>query len=82
MIYNEGDTTKGICYNCKEVVTVTMKVRDVEFSDNVGVAKDILVGVCDCCDRVILTPRQSTESISEQLKEQYESSKQNLKSCT
>lgn len=58
-----GDKSKAICYDCNELVTTTYKRRDVPFSDGLGVAKDILAGVCDLCDRVVSTPAQSTPAI-------------------
>lgn len=58
-----GDKSKAICYDCGELVHTTYKRRDVAFSDGNGVAKDILAGVCDQCDRVVSTPAQSTPAI-------------------
>ncbi|ATQ75544.1 hypothetical protein CR152_14205 [Massilia violaceinigra] len=62
-LLNVGDKSKAICYDCNELVHTTYKRRDVPFSDGVGVAKDILAGVCDICDRVVSTPAQSTPAI-------------------
>ncbi|MFB9244528.1 hypothetical protein IV454_01305 [Massilia antarctica] len=62
-LLNVGDKSKAICYNCQELVSTTYRRRDVPFSDGVGLAKDILAGVCDLCDRVVSTPAQSTPAI-------------------
>src|SRR5471032_2773785 len=58
-----GDKSQAICYHCKALVATTYQRRDVPFSDGVGVAKDILAGVCALCDRVVSTPAQSTPAI-------------------
>src|SRR5581483_11883041 len=44
-------------------VSTTFKYRDVPFSDGSGIAKKILVGVCDECGRIVSIPPQSTPSI-------------------
>ena len=62
-LFNVGDKSKAICYDCQELVPTTYRRRDVPFSDGVGLAKDILAGVCDLCDRVVSTPAQSTPAI-------------------
>lgn len=58
-----GDKGKAICYHCNALVQTTYKRRDVPFSDGIGMAKNILAGVCDQCDRVATTPAQSTPAI-------------------
>ena len=62
-LFKEGDKSKAICSFCKDVVSTTFKHRDVPFSDGIGVAKNILVSVCDCCGQVVATPPQSTPAI-------------------
>lgn len=59
----EGDKSKGICYECGKKVEATYKIRDVKFKDVEGSVKDILVLVCDECDKTIATPAQSTPAI-------------------
>ena len=62
-LFAVGDKSKAICETCKDVVTTTFAIRDVPFSDGVGIAKDILVSVCDCCGEIVATPAQSTPDI-------------------
>jgi hypothetical protein len=62
-LFKEGDKSKAICSCCKDVVLTTFKHRDVPFSDEIGVAKNILVSVCDFCSKVVATPPQSTPAI-------------------
>jgi len=65
-----GDTKKAGCSNCKGLRNVTFQIRDVPFSDNSGIAKNILVGVCDTCDSVVVLPHQSTPLVKRQLEHQ------------
>lgn len=58
----EGDKGKAVCEN-DGLVGITYTRRDVPFSDGTGVAKDILVGVCDVCKEVAAIPPQSTPAI-------------------
>lgn len=64
-LYMEGDKSRAICSHCGKLVGTTFVRRDVPFSDGRGVAKDILVAVCDICDEVVATPAQSTPAIRE-----------------
>ena len=63
-----GDTQKAVCSECKSIKNAIFDLRDVPFSDGSGIVKNILVGVCESCDQVILTPHQSTPAI----KKEYE----------
>jgi hypothetical protein len=69
----EGETGKALCEHCQAVVQTHYARRDVPFSDGQGVAKDILVGVCDQCDSVVAIPPQSTPAIREARKQQLKS---------
>jgi hypothetical protein len=62
-IFHEGHVERAVC-DVDGVVTVTFRYRDVSFSDGSGVVRDLLVGVCDTCDEVILSPPQSLRAIS------------------
>lgn len=62
----DGDKGKAICDSCG-LVSTTYQARDVPFSDNVGMAKSILVGVCDECDCVVCIPAQATPEIAQAL---------------
>jgi hypothetical protein len=66
-ILKVGDKQKAVCYKCKAVKNTTFYLRDVPFSDGSGIVKNILVGVCDFCDGVIITPHQSTPAIKKEL---------------
>ncbi|CAH7416512.1 hypothetical protein VCHA53O466_50322 [Vibrio chagasii] len=71
--YSEGDKSTALCEDCKGKVSTTFKFRDIPFSGETGIAKGILVGVCDGCDRTVSIPHQSSAAISEQLAEQRHS---------
>ncbi len=62
-IYTEGDKGRALCSHCKGLVSTTFVRRDVPFSDAQGLAKAILVGVCDQCGQVVSVPAQSTPAI-------------------
>jgi hypothetical protein len=57
-----GEKGTAICEADGQVST-TFAYRDVPFSDGSGVAKQILVGVCDRCGEVVAIPPQSTPAI-------------------
>lgn len=58
-----GDTCKAVCQDCKAVVDITFQLRDVPFSNGMGIVEQVLSGVCNQCDRVISIPHQSTPEI-------------------
>lgn len=66
-VYKVGDSQTVICEHCGARERATFKLRDVPFSNGSGTAKNALVGVCDCCDRVCVIPHQSTPAIGKQL---------------
>lgn len=61
--YVAGDKSQAICSHCEGLVNTTFVRRDVRFSDDRGLAKDILAAVCDTCDAVVGVPSQSTPAI-------------------
>ncbi|MFT5700423.1 MAG: hypothetical protein ACI8ZB_003297 [Desulforhopalus sp.] len=69
-IVKVGDTQKAACNNCKSFEDVTFQLRDVPFSDGNGIVKNVLVGVCDCCDSVVILPHQSTPAVKRELEGQ------------
>lgn len=66
-IFKVGDTQRAACSNCKSFKDVTFQLRDVPFSDRRGIVKNVLVGVCDCCNSVIVLPHQSTPAVKKEL---------------
>lgn len=66
-ILKEGDKKKVACECCGSFQDATFRLKDVPFSDGSGVAKKVLVGVCDNCDSVAVIPQQSTPAIKKQL---------------
>ena len=69
-IFKSGESVQAICHNCESIQNAVFQVRDVPFSEGGGTTKNILVGVCEQCDHVIVTPHQSTPSIKKQLETQ------------
>jgi hypothetical protein len=63
-----GDQEKAICNTCKALVSVTYQLRNVPFSDQSGLVEDVLVGVCEGCDSVIVLPHQSTPKVKQALR--------------
>ena len=78
-IIKVGEQQKAACQYCESFQTVTFGLRDVPFSDGTGMAKKVLVGICDKCDGVALMPHQSTPAV----KQQYEAQRKAAagKSC-
>lgn len=69
-ILKVGDIGKAACDKCEAFVNTTYKLKNVPFSDNSGIVKNVLVGVCDCCDSVVALPHQSTPAVKKQLEKQ------------
>ena len=69
-ILKVDDKGQAICEDCKAIVETTYLLRNVPFSDQSGVVKNVLVGVCDQCDSVISLPHQSTPLVKKQLDKQ------------
>jgi|TARA_R110000868_G_scaffold286963_1_gene547368 hypothetical protein len=66
-IFKVGDKKKAICETCESLTDATFMLRDVPFSDGSGIVKNVLAGVCDSCNEVVLIPHQSTPAIKKQL---------------
>ncbi|HTV87355.1 MAG TPA: hypothetical protein VME63_18315 [Dyella sp.] len=62
-VYQLGEKGSALCHRDGRVTT-TFEYRDLPFSDGNGLAKDILVGVCDICGDAIVIPAQSTPAIA------------------
>ncbi len=69
-ILKVDDKGKAACDDCKAFVKTTYLLRDVPFSDQSGVVKNVLVGVCNQCNSVVSLPHQSTPLVKEQLEKQ------------
>ena len=63
--YKAGDNSKGICEDCRAVVTTKFAYRDVPFNDGIGIAKNVLAGVCTQCDSVVSLPAQSEPEVAQ-----------------
>ncbi|PHS20613.1 MAG: hypothetical protein COA86_01310 [Kangiella sp.] len=72
-ILKVGDTKKVACNTCKSFQGVTFQLRDTPFNDGSGIVKNVLVGVCNACDSVVVLPHQSTPAIKKQLEKQRKS---------
>jgi hypothetical protein len=59
-LYQVNDKQKAACEKCKAFVSATFKLRDVDLSDKSDTVKNVLVGVCDICNDVIVLPHQSS----------------------
>lgn len=72
-IYKVGDVEKALCETCKAVVSAKFMLKDVPFSDASGIVKNVLVGCCNKCLKVIVTPHQSTPLIHKKIMSQKQS---------
>lgn len=66
-IFKVGDKKKAVCETCQLLTHATFLLRDVPFSDGSGIVKNVLAGVCDSCNEVVLIPHQSTPAIKKQM---------------
>lgn len=69
-ILKVGDTTKVACNRCQSFQNTTFKLRDTPFSDGSGIVKNVLVGICNSCDSVVVLPHQSTPAVKNQIEVQ------------
>ena len=67
--YKEGEKSQAICEHCGKVTPTTFAIRDVLFSETMGKVKNLLVAVCDICDRVVSVSPQSEPLIKEAVEE-------------
>ena len=65
-MFKENDKGRAVC-SCKGLVATTFLYRDVPFSDQSGIVKNILVCVCDECSSVVSVLSQTTSQIKEAL---------------
>ena len=72
-ILKVGDKQKAACHVCEAFEPITFLLRDVPFSDESGIVKNVLAGVCDKCKNVVVIPHQSTPAIQKQLESQRKS---------
>jgi len=72
-ILKVGDTKKAACNACELFQDITFQLRDTPFSDGTGIVKNVLVGVCNVCDSVVVLPHQSTPAVKKQLEKQKKS---------
>ena len=61
-LHYEGEKGRAVCGR-DGLSSTTFARRDVPFSDGEGLAKGILVGVCNACGEVVAIPPQSTPAI-------------------
>jgi hypothetical protein len=61
-LYYEGEKGRAVCGK-DGLSTMTFTRADVPFSDGEGLARDILVGICDRCGNIVAIPPQSTPAI-------------------
>lgn len=66
-IFKEGDKSKAICEHCKEISATTFQVRTAQIQDGNKTLRvpDVLVAVCDMCDKIASVPQQSFAAVAE-----------------
>lgn len=66
-IFKLGEKSKGVCNECKKLVSTTFKICSVPLSSKKGKVDDILAATCDHCGHVVSIPQQSAPRIKEVL---------------
>ena len=66
-IFKLGEKSKGVCSECKKLVSTTFKICSVPLSSGKGHVDDIVAATCDRCDHVVSIPQQSAPRIKETL---------------
>ena len=51
--FKDGDKSRSICYNCKEIISTTFITLE-----------GILVTVCDKCDEIVSVPHQPDKDMA------------------
>ena len=64
-IVKVGDKGRAACHTCSAFTDTTYQLKDVPLSDGSGIARNVLVGVCDQCGSVTAIPHQSTPMIKQ-----------------
>lgn len=59
-----GDKSKAVCEPCNRLRHTTFRLRDLPTSKG-KIVRDVLVAVCDQCDRVVAIPHQSIAQLNE-----------------
>lgn len=71
---NVGDKGQAICEDCEKLVETTYQIRDIPLSDSRIIVPNLLVGVCNSCDKTVSIPAQNTAKIKE-VREKLEKTK-------
>ncbi len=65
-VYFEGEKSKAICPECKDIVETTFRYESLKFDNEV--IPNILQSFCDVCGSVCSFPHQEVEKIKSYLK--------------
>src|SRR4051794_26125380 len=68
LLYKVGDKSKALCWKCEKLRDTTFKTRTVPFSSGHGLVDNVLVSVCNVCDKTVAVPQQSIPRIKESIK--------------
>lgn len=66
--YKEGEKSKGICENCKEIVTTTFRYDTLRYNDKINIP-NILIASCDICKAHTSIPHSESIKIKRYLDE-------------
>lgn len=66
-IFKENDKSKAACEHCKKITETTFQVRTANIQDGNKTLRvpNILVAVCDTCDKTAAVPQQSFAAVAE-----------------
>jgi len=77
--FKEGDKSFSNCPSCGRA-PITMEYRTVPLMGGEKEVKNLLVGICDICNRVITVPRQERPKIVDEI-EKVEGGKDGHTDC-
>ncbi len=62
-LYKIGEKSQAICQFCNQIRPTTFTERDISLSSGKGMVPNVLIAVCDQCDRMVSIPQQSVPRI-------------------
>ena len=71
-VYKVGDKSRGICGECKKLVSTTFELLDLEAEEEGRILKieNVLTSCCDECKSAVGVPQQEFSKIGKEIREQ------------
>ena len=64
-LWQDGDRSRGVCEQCKRLVTTRFERRTVRLESPEAAIPDVLVAVCESCGEIVAIPHQSSLRLQE-----------------